>query len=163
MTKCVDYAFIFRFRAILLYYISKETIWIFLTLPKDQPSSILFMPHSSWMFSASLSRTFSKWGGMTIWRHRGHLSTRLSYVSPLHISAVHLPGWFPQVWGWRRPVTWTEWCPTDLWLLPRLSCTLSPAPPSASLSAAEPHNMERNLMEAETWSPHVDHPTGNAP
>lgn len=41
-------------------YIGKEKILIFLTLPKDQPSSILFMPHSSWMFSASLSRTFSK-------------------------------------------------------------------------------------------------------
>lgn len=45
-------------------------ITVFLTLPYDQPSSILFMPHSSWMFSASLSRTFSKWGGITIWGNR---------------------------------------------------------------------------------------------
>lgn len=35
------------------------------TLPKLQPSSILFIPQSSWMFSASLSRIFSRWGGKT--------------------------------------------------------------------------------------------------
>ena len=35
------------------------------TLPKVQPSSILFIPQSSWMFSASLSRIFSRWGGKT--------------------------------------------------------------------------------------------------
>lgn len=41
-----------------------------LTLPYVQPSSILFIPHSSWMFSASLSRMFSRCGGRTIciWR-----------------------------------------------------------------------------------------------
>lgn len=35
------------------------------TLPKVQPSSILFIPQSSWIFSASLSRIFSRWGGKT--------------------------------------------------------------------------------------------------
>lgn len=72
MAKCMDYACLSPDLRIL--------ICVFLTLPYDQPSSILFMPHSSWMFSASLSRTFSKWGGMTIWRDRYRKSRGLSHV-----------------------------------------------------------------------------------
>lgn len=152
VAKCTDYAFFFisQSRVMIL-------ICVFLTLPYDQPSSILFMPHSSWMFSASLSRTFSKWGGITIWRDRHKkvetvrgLLTCLSEGSAHCSAPVCLPGSFQQVWGWRRPATGTAQCPAGLELHPHPSCTLSLAPPSSSLSAAGLHNTERNSMEAGT-------------
>lgn len=93
-------AFIFPLtwqNAWVMLFISRSrvmiSICIFLTLPYDQPSSILFMPHSSWMFSASLSRTFSKWGGMTIWRDRHEkgewvVNMFISRISPLLCSLL---------------------------------------------------------------------------
>lgn len=62
------------------------------TLPKVHPSSILFIPHSSWMFSANLSRTLSKWGGRTICRVRWWQSNEVKDANgPINLNFLFYP------------------------------------------------------------------------
>lgn len=58
------------------------------TLPKVQPSSILFIPQSSWIFSASRSRIFSRWSGKTTWRKRSKRKARTTGMDWMKVSGA---------------------------------------------------------------------------